>query len=408
MAGIQEGTSNTRESRLAPRGSAAMLVASSEYVVLYLIAALPSPLYPAYQHRFDFGGIVLTLVYAVYVLGNLVALLPLGRLPDQVGRRAVMLPAVGFGAIAALLFVFAGSVAWLFAARFVSGIATALAAIAATAWITELHPHDDKQASASVSSSANMVAFAGGALMAGLLAQFAEWPLQLTYVVYLGMLVAMAAVMLRVPETVREPVRQWERLSLRPRIGVPRRIRAQFVPPAVTGFAIFALGGFYAALIPGLLRASLHLKGPAISGAILFELFGIAAVAILLSHRMRSRASMLAGLALLPPALGLLVATQMLASMSLLLVGTALGGIAIALGYRGSLEVINDIAPAEQRAEVLASYIVCCYVGVALPVIGVGVLTAFMNALVADLAFAIVIAILAVAAFVTGTKFAPR
>jgi MFS family permease len=117
---------------------------------------------------------------------------------------------------------------------------------------------------------------------------------------------------------------------------------------------------------------------------------------------------MLAGLALLPPALGLLVATQMLASMPLLLVGTALGGIAIALGYRGSLEVINDIAPAEQRAEVLASYIVCCYVGVALPVIGVGVLTAFMNALVADLAFAIVIAILAVAAFVTGTKFAPR
>lgn len=254
-----------------------MLTASMEYVVLYLVAALPSPLYPLYQQTFHFGGIVLTLVYAVYVLGNLVALFLLGRLPDQVGRRAVMLPAIALGAIGALLFVFAGSVAWLFAGRFVSGIATALSAMAATAWITELHPRDDKFASASVSSSANMIAFAAGALMAGLLAQFAAWPLQLSYVVYLGMLVAMAAVMLRVPETVREPVRRWERLSLRPRIGIPRQIRAQFLAPAITGFAIFALGGFYAALIPGLLRTSLHQQGPAISGAILCELFGVAA-----------------------------------------------------------------------------------------------------------------------------------
>lgn len=407
MSGAEEGRSNA-ESQLVPHGSAAMLVASTAYVVLYLIAALPSPLYPAYQHRFHFGGIVLTLVYAVYVLGNLAALLPLGRLPDQIGRRAVMLPAIGLGAIGALLFVFAGSVAWLFAARFVSGIATAWAAIAATAWITELHPRDDKTASASVSSSANMVGFAAGALMAGLLAQFARWPLQLTYVVYLGMLAVMAIVMLRIPETVREPVTQWKRLSLKPRIGVPDQIRAQFLSPAITGFAIFALGGFYAALIPGLLRESLHQKGPAISGAILCELFGVAAPAILLSHRMSSRASMLAGLALLPPALGLLVATQLLGSMPVLLVGTALGGIAIALGYRGSLEVVNNIAPAEQRSEVLASYIVCCYVGVALPVIGVGVLTAFTNSLIADVAFAIVIAILAIAAFVTGMKFASR
>ncbi|HET6905923.1 MAG TPA: MFS transporter, partial [Rhodanobacteraceae bacterium] len=95
-----------------------MLTASTEYVVVYLIAALPSPLYPQYQQSVHFGGVVLTLVYAVYVLGNLVALLWLGRLPDQVGRKAVMLPAIGLGALGALLFVFAGSVAWLFAARF--------------------------------------------------------------------------------------------------------------------------------------------------------------------------------------------------------------------------------------------------------------------------------------------------
>ena len=69
---------------------------------------------------------------------------------------------------------------------------------------------------------------------------------------------------------------------------------------------------------------------------------------------------------------------------------------------------MNNIAPAEQRSEVLAGYIVCCCVGVALPVIGVGVPTAFTNSLVAHVTFAIVIAILAAAAFVTGVKSAPR
>lgn len=408
MNGAEEGRTNARETRLAPRGAAAMLAASVGYVVLYLIAALPSPLYPLYQQTFHFGGIVLTLVYAVYVLGNLVALLLLGRLPDQIGRRAVMLPVVGLAAMGALLFVFATSVAWLFAARFASGLATALAAIAATAWITELHPQNDTMAAASVSSSANMLAFSCGALMTGLLAQFAAWPLRLAYIVYLGMLLVMALAMSRIRETVREPVRQWNRLALRPRIGVPREIRASFLPPAITGFAIFALGGFYAALIPGLLRQSLHQKAPIISGAVLFELFGLATLAILLSYRMACRSSMLTGLALLPPALGLLVGAQLLGSMPVLLTGTALGGVAIALGYRGSLEVVNRIAPAGRRAEVLASYIVCCYVGIALPVVGVGVLAAFTDPLVAHVTFAIVIAMLAIAAFATGSKFGPR
>lgn len=155
--------------------------------------------------------------------------------------------------------------------------------------------------------------------------------------------------------------------------------------------------------------ANNHATDPAnwFSGATLFELFGIAVPAILLSYKMQCRASMLSGLVLLPPALGVLVATQLLGSMPLLVVGTALSGIAVALGYRGSLEVVNNIAPTGQRSEVLASYTMCCYVGGALPVIGVGVLTAFTNSLVAHVTFAIVIAILAVAAFVTGMKFAP-
>jgi hypothetical protein len=56
--------------------------------------------------------------------------------------------------------------------------------------------------------------------------------------------------------------------SLRLRIGVPHELRARFVSPAATAFAVFALGGFYAALAPTLLRRDLHEANVAISGAL--------------------------------------------------------------------------------------------------------------------------------------------
>src|SRR5262249_28352684 len=88
-----------------------------------------------YRSSFDFGKLTLTLIYAIYVLGNLAALLVFGRLSDQIGRRMVTLPAIGIGVLSVVTFVFAESVGWLLAARVLSGLATGLASGAATAWI---------------------------------------------------------------------------------------------------------------------------------------------------------------------------------------------------------------------------------------------------------------------------------
>src|SRR5436190_841717 len=79
------------------------------------------------------------------------------------------------------------------------------------------------------------------------------------------------------PETVRQPPPSQHRASWRPRVGVPREVRAAFVAPALAGIATFAIGGYYAALVPGLLAERLGLASPLISGAIVAALYGIAA-----------------------------------------------------------------------------------------------------------------------------------
>jgi hypothetical protein len=79
--------------------------------------------------------------------------------------------------------------------------------------------------------------------------------------------------------------------------------------------------------------------------------------------------------------------------------------VAAGLGYRGSLQVVDQSAPAHKRAAVVSSYFVCCFVGNALPVIGVGVLWSFTSMTVANIAFACMIAAFAVVALIFGLAY---
>src|SRR3954464_396501 len=106
-------------------------------------SATPSPLYATYRELWGFSPIVLTLVYATYAFGVLAALLLAGRLSDEIGRRPVLLTALATLMAATLLFVLADSVAWLFLARGVQGVATGLALGAASAALLDLHPRRD-------------------------------------------------------------------------------------------------------------------------------------------------------------------------------------------------------------------------------------------------------------------------
>jgi MFS family permease len=385
-------------------GTAGMWAAGALLGLVFVGSTLPTALYDLYQSELDFSEITLTLIYSAYVAGTLATLLLFGRLSDQIGRRPAALAGIGLSASAMILFVVRIATPFLFAARFLTGLAIGIAAGASTAWISELDPEQNPERATSVAVGNNLLGLGVGPLLSGVLAQLAPFPLRLGYLVFLIALLPTAYFVARIRESVAHPVRRASDLSLRPRVGVPKEIRSRFLPPALTGFGIFALGGFYAALAPGMLRGPLRQTNRAVIGLVIFEFFVVGAAAIALTPRMRSRASMLAGLALLMPTLLLLVLAGRIHSLSLLIGTTALGGVALAFGYRGSLEVINQIAPRERRAEILSAYLLFSYAGVSLPVIGVGILSQLVNPELANLAFAVTIAAFGLVALVTGRK----
>ncbi|QNK01149.1 MFS transporter [Dyella telluris] len=388
-------------------GRRAALTVATGLAVMFVAATLLTPLYPLYRRSFGFGEITLTLVYSSYVLGNIGALFFFARLSDQAGRRFMVWPAIGVALASTAAFGLASGVAWLFVGRALSGFATGLASSTMAAWITELQP-EGANAGAVTASAANFVGLAAGPWLSALAAQFNVHPLRLPFAVYAALLVLTGIVLVRVPETVPHPQRRPAEWSLRPRLGIPRDILASFISPAVTAFLTFALFGFYAALIPGMLAEALKESRPVVSAAVVFGLFAVAAAMVVIARRLPSRTAMLGGLSLFPPAVALLVMAEHLQSMPLLLAASVLAGAAGALGYRGSLAVVNRIAPAERRGEVVATYLIMMFCGNSLPVIGIGLVSATTGALTAHVLFAGLIAVLAISGLVIGWRYAPN
>lgn len=107
--------------------------------LLLFASSAPSPLYVVYQREFGFE-ITLTSVFAVYAVALLASLVLAGSVSDHVGRRPTLAVALVIEIVGMLAFAEAGSVAWLFAARTLQGLATGIAMGAISAALLDLQP----------------------------------------------------------------------------------------------------------------------------------------------------------------------------------------------------------------------------------------------------------------------------
>lgn len=201
------------------------------WLVLIAGANLASPLYHVYAGRFGFSPLVLTAVFSTYAFVLVPALVLFGRLSDRFGRRPVLASGLGTACVGLILFASAEGEAWLFAARAVQGLAVAMVSGPATAALVELDPDGSRRRAALGAGLAQTLGSAIGPVFAGVLAEFAPYPLRLVYLVAVVLTVMAAVLVLRLPEQragAREPWRpQWPR--------VPVEIRHSFLRVALTG-----------------------------------------------------------------------------------------------------------------------------------------------------------------------------
>lgn len=391
--------------RLAVRRSVAFWIITYLFVAAMLGTTLPTPLYVIYQAQWHFSSGITTIIYASYAVGVLAALLLAGRSSDQVGRRPVLFVALALSTVSTVVFIVSPGVGWLFVGRVLSGISAGLVTGTATAALTDVYRGSSSRHASMVATAANMGGLALGPLIAGLFAEFGPNPTVLVFEVYLALLAVAAIGLVLVPETVTGR----SKLSLRfTGLGIPRSGRSEFIGAGVAGFAAFALLALFSALTSSFLADVLHEHSHAVGGAVVFAAFGAAAVTQLLLARFPSRPVIVSGLALFLAALALVVAGLSEASMGLFLTGAIVSGIATGAVFIGSLSTANQLAPAETRGRVVSTYFVFAYVGLTIPVIGVGIAAQNVGDFRAVLVCAIALAALSVASIASFLRAGSR
>ncbi|MEA3177335.1 MAG: hypothetical protein QOI59_858, partial [Gammaproteobacteria bacterium] len=115
----------TEGRRLSP--AVAFLLLASLTVSFLAGSSAPTPLYGVYLAEWGLTPLMITLIFGIYALAVLMALLVAGRLSDHLGRRPVLLAATLAQAVTMLLFVTATGLTGLLVARVLQGLTTGAA-----------------------------------------------------------------------------------------------------------------------------------------------------------------------------------------------------------------------------------------------------------------------------------------
>ncbi len=339
------------------------------FAVVLLGTTLPTPLYTIYQEEFGFSELTVTAIFATYATGVIAALLLFGRLSDQIGRRRVLLPGVALSALSAVVFLLAHDVGALFAGRVLSGLAAGLFTGTATATLLDLAPPGRRGQATLVATLVNMGGLACGPLLAGMLAEFAGAPLRTVFWVDLALLLAAAALVWAIPETVRGG----GAVSLRPQaLQVPVDVRPVFIRAALAAFAGFAMLGFFSAVAPGFMRVVLDIDNHATVGLGVFVVFASSLAGQMAYRNAPTAVTLPAGCGLLIAGIALVALGLADESLGPLLAGGVVAGLGQGLSFRAGLTAINDATPADRRGEVVSSFFVVAYVAISVPVLAVG------------------------------------
>ena len=143
-------------------------------------------------------------------------------------------------------------------------------------------------------------------------------------------------------------------------------------------------------LAPSFLAGTLHHHSLALAGAVSFEVFAAAAAGQALSGSRRPTQLLAAAIPGMLLGLGLLTLAVWLPhpSLAVFLAGVLVGGLAGGLMFKGAIGTVSALSPPDNRAEALAGMFLAAYLGLAGPVIGLGVLTQFVRARLSLLVFA--------------------
>jgi predicted MFS family arabinose efflux permease len=364
-------------------------------------SSAPTPLYHLYQEGLHFSAGTLTLIFGVYALSLLAALLTVGSLSDHLGRKPVIFAALVLNMLAMLLFIHADSVAWLIAARTLQGFATGMATAVLGAALLDT----DRQQGPLVNSVAPLLGMACGAMGSSLLVEFAPLPTQLIYWVLFALMLVQSLYVWQLPESVsRMP---GALASLWPTLHVPPQARRALWLSLPVDIAVWAMGGFYLSLAPSLVRAATGSTSNLIGGGLVAVLTLSGAVMIFSLRNRPADKVLRLGAGLLVTGVALILGAVHSASLPLFFLATLVAGSGFGAGFLGAVRSVVPLALPHERAGLMSAFYVLSYLAFCLPALLAGNLTRSFGLIATTDGYGAVLIVLALGALIGLMKQAP-
>jgi predicted MFS family arabinose efflux permease len=353
---------------------------SSRNAAFYLLASItvsflasssaPTPLYSIYQAQWGFSPITVTVIFGIYAISVLAALLFVGRLSDHIGRRPVLIAATAVQAATMVIFATASGLGDLVLARIIQGLATGAAVGAVGAGMIDLN----KARGATANAVAPAFGTATGGMLAGFLVQYLPAPTHLVYAV-LGVIFVLQGIGVTLMADTIAPA-PGALASLRPQLHLPAAARGPLLLALPILVASWALAGFYGSLGPMLLRGMLGVNSALLGGLALFVLAASAGVAVLVLQDREPRDLMTFGAAMLAAGVGVTLWSLPHHSLATFFAGTSIAGIGFGTGFQGAVRSVVPFAAPHERAGVLSIVFIVSYLSMGVPAIAAGVLVA--------------------------------
>ncbi|NUS43714.1 MAG: MFS transporter [Mycobacteriaceae bacterium] len=332
------------------------------------VSGAPAPLYGIYQREWHFSTLTTTVVFAVYAVAALGAVLVSGRISDVVGRKPVLVGAFVTMLVGLGVFLLADNVAMLLLARALHGIAVGSTVVAGAAALLDLRPRDGGRTGRLSVVAFNLgmaVAILGSAAMA----QYLPHPLRTPYlgITVLCLVIAAGIAMMREPHTARAAGRV---TIAKP--AVPPEIRADFWFAALGVMAAWSVLGVLLSLYPSLASARTGIHNLVFGGAVVASTSVTTALAQLLAARVPARRSAIAGDIGLAVTLLLTVPALNSHSPAIVLGTGVLLGIPFGFAFGGSLRHLSEVVPPHRRGETMSAYYLLAYSAMAAPTVLAG------------------------------------
>ncbi|CAN5273414.1 MFS transporter [soil metagenome] len=335
------------------------------------VSGAPAPLYGLYEERWDLSPITTTLVFAVYAVAALGAVLMAGQASDKYGRKPLLVGAALTMLVGLVVFMTAHGVAALFVARALHGAAVGTAVVAGSAALLDLRP-DHGARTGQLTGVMFNVGMAVTILVAAVLADLGPAPFVTPYaavaVVVLVLLVGVLAMV--EPHTARTGAASGRLRLQRPH--VPAHISVDFRFAVLGVMASWSVLGVYLSLFPTFAGMSTGIDSIIFGGAVVAAMAASGALSQAFGNRLEARRAAIIGDFGMAASLGLSVLALDSGRAWLVCAAAVLMGLTFGLAFGGSLRHLGHVIPADHRGSVMSAFYVLAYTAMAVPTILAG------------------------------------